>query len=163
MSGREFTPDTLPDPHSGAPLGAPFFFRVSFVENGRWRCQGAGAQCRSPLETARPLARARLVKLPTPAAHCRTWHHHPIAARLVPDHGRALSRRAGLMSDKELADVLAAFVENVRARPPKPQPEPTQVLVCKQAHSAIARSLLSDLSRATHPCSRKSGRPPASS
>jgi hypothetical protein len=37
MFGREFAPDTLPDPHSGA-LRAPFFLS-GFVENGRWRWQ----------------------------------------------------------------------------------------------------------------------------
>jgi hypothetical protein len=39
---------------------------------------------------------------------------------LVLDHGRVFIEVPRLMTDKELADVLAAFVETVRARPAKP-------------------------------------------
>jgi hypothetical protein len=42
------------------------------------------------------------------------------------DHGRVTVECPRLMSDAELADVLAAFVKEVRARPPKAhgKPEP---------------------------------------
>jgi hypothetical protein len=39
---------------------------------------------------------------------------------LFLDHGRVFIEVPQLMSDQELADVLAAFVETVRARPAKP-------------------------------------------
>jgi hypothetical protein len=39
---------------------------------------------------------------------------------LFLDHGRAFIEVPRLMSDHELVDVPAAFVETVRARPPKP-------------------------------------------
>jgi hypothetical protein len=46
---------------------------------------------------------------------------------LVLDNGRVFVEVPGLMTDDELADVLAAFVDRVRARPPKPSLPVTQV------------------------------------
>jgi hypothetical protein len=45
----------------------------------------------------------------------------PISRReLFLDHGRVTIEWPRLMSDEELAEMLAAFVETIRARPPKP-------------------------------------------
>ena len=44
----------------------------------------------------------------------------PNRRELFLDHGRVFIEVPRLMSDQELADVLAAFVETVRARPAKP-------------------------------------------
>jgi hypothetical protein len=42
------------------------------------------------------------------------------------DHGRITVECPRLMTDDELADVLAAFVEEVRARTPKEPAKPTE-------------------------------------
>jgi hypothetical protein len=44
----------------------------------------------------------------------------PNRRELLLDHGRVFVEVLRLMRDEELAVVLAAFVETVRARPPKP-------------------------------------------
>jgi hypothetical protein len=43
----------------------------------------------------------------------------PNRRELVLDHGRVFVEASRLMTDDELADVLEAFVKEVRGRPPK--------------------------------------------
>jgi hypothetical protein len=59
--------------------------------------------------------------------------HMPISRReMYFENGRVTIECPRLMSDEELADVLAVFVETVRARPPKasvsmPREQPSSV------------------------------------
>jgi hypothetical protein len=50
----------------------------------------------------------------------------PIKGELFLDHGRVFVETPRLMTDSELADVLAAFVAEIKARPPKPNQPPEE-------------------------------------